>query len=150
MAALALLVAGIVWRQWGAHIELKGSILKVRSQPLDENSTAVVVDFRFRNPADYPFVVRKVEVRLEDGSGGMAEGMVIAESDAQRLFEYFPVLGQKYNPTLLMRDRVQPKESADRMVAVRFELPQALVEARRKLVVRVEEVDGAVSELVQE
>lgn len=147
IAVIAIAVAGVFYVQRGAHIELKGSILKVRTQALDENSTAVVVDFRFANPSDYPFAVRSVEVTIDDNQGHTYEGTPVAEVDAKRLFEYYKFLGPKYNDSLLPRDRIPAHQSVDRMIAVRFDGPVALIDGRKNLKVKVEEVDGAVSEI---
>ena len=40
-------VAGTLYMQRGAHVELNGSILKVRTQAMDESSSVAVIDFRF-------------------------------------------------------------------------------------------------------
>jgi len=64
-----------------------------------------------------------------------------------RLFDAVPLLGQKYNPTLIAREKIASHESEDRMVAARFEVPDDRLEARKRLVLRIEEVDGAVSEI---
>jgi hypothetical protein len=149
VVAVAALVAAILYIQRGAHLELKGSIQKVRTLATDDASAVVVIDFRFVNPSDYRFVVRKVEVSMEDQQGRVLEGAVASEVDAKRLFDSYPVLGQKYNETLLMRTKVGPRESMDRMVAVRFEIPEKLLQARKQLRIRVEDVDGAVSELLE-
>lgn len=147
--AVAVLVAAIVYIQRGAHLELRGSIQKVRTLATDDSSAVAVIDFRFVNPSDYRFVVRKVEVSLEDKQGRVLEGAVASEVDAKRLFEAYPVLGQKYNETLLMRTKVGPRESMDRMVAARFEIPEKLLQERKQLRIRVEDVDGAVSEILE-
>lgn len=147
---VALFVAGLVYLQWGAHVELKGAILKVRTAPADENSSIAVLDFRFVNPSDYPFIVRRVDVYLEEAGGRVHEGSVISETDAKRLFDALPLLGQKYNESLLIRTRIRPRESMDRMIAARFELPEASLASRKRLWVRVEDVDGAVSEIAEE
>ncbi len=149
VVAVAALVAAILYIQRGAHLELKGSIQKVRTLATDDASAVVVIDFRFVNPSDYRFVVRKVEVSMEDQQGRVLEGAVASEVDAKRLFDSYPVLGQKYNETLLMRTKVGPRESMDRMVAVRFEIPEKLLQARKQLRIRVEDVDGAVSEIFE-
>jgi len=149
VVAVAALVGVILYIQRGAHLELKGSIQKVRTLATDDASVVVVIDFRFVNPSDYRFVVRKVEVSMEDRQGRVLEGAVASEVDAKRLFDSYPVLGQKYNETLLMRAKVGPRESMDRMVAARFEIPEKLLEARKQLRIRVEDVDGAVSEIVE-
>lgn len=147
LAVVAVLVFGVMWVQRGAHVELKGEILKVRTQELDEHSSLAVIDFRFANPADYAFIVRKVDVILEDPNGKQADGMTVSDTDAKRVFEVYPLLGQKYNESLRPRDRIGGRESQDRMIAARFELPAAVLNTRKRLTVRVEDVDGPVSEI---
>ena len=144
---VAVAVAFIVYLQRGAHIELKGKVLKVRTLSVEANSSIAVLDFRFVNPSDYPFVVRRVDVVLEDEEGTTLEGSPIADVDATKLFDYYPILGQKYNGSLLIRTKVAPRQSMDRMVAARFEVPQSELEARKSFRIRVEDVDGAVSEI---
>jgi hypothetical protein len=87
-------------------------------------------------------------VILEDTEGATLQGITIAEVDVPKLFQYYPLLGERYNPSLKMKDRIAPRQEDDRMVAVRFDLPETQVKARKKLTLRMEEVDGAVSELV--
>jgi hypothetical protein len=147
VAAVAAMVFGLLWIQRGAHVELKGEILKVRTHELDERSSIAVIDFRFVNPADYPFIVRKVDVILEDPSDRELEGMTVAESDTRRLFDAYPLLGQKFNESLRPRDRVDARQSQDRMIAARFEVPVGVLNSRKQLTVRVEDVDGPVSQI---
>jgi hypothetical protein len=71
---------------------------------------------------------------------------VVSEVDAKQLFAAMPVLGQKFNDTLILRDKIPPHTSQDRMVAARFEVPEARFESRKRFVIRVEEVDGKVVE----
>jgi hypothetical protein len=156
LVVIAIAVGGVLFMQRGAHIELTGTILKVRMAPLDENSSIAVADFRFTNPSDYPFLVRTVTVLMEDTSGMLYRGETVSETDAKRLFEGYPLLGQKYNNSLIMRDNIPPHASWDRMVAARFELPEATpqpqkppLEARKRFIVRIEEIDGAISELYE-
>jgi len=147
VGGIMILIGVVLYVQRGAHLELKGSIQKVRTLALPDSSTVVVIDFRFLNAADYSFIVRKVDVFLETAGGQTLEGAVVSEADARQLFTYYPLLGQKYNDTLLMRTRIAPHQSLDRMVAVRFEIPEEQVQQRKALRVRVEDVDGAVSEI---
>ncbi|MGH9662031.1 MAG: hypothetical protein ACRD96_26015 [Bryobacteraceae bacterium] len=149
LVAVVAAIAGVFYIQRGAHVELKGSILKVRTQAMDESSSVMVVDFRFVNTSDYPFVVRQVDVAIEDAAGQRIEGKVVSEVDARRLFEFYPLLGQKFNETLRMRDKAPARQSMDRMVSARFEIAEGKLATRRKLIVRIEDVDGPVSELVQ-
>jgi hypothetical protein len=147
IACIAIAAWWVVHINRGAYIDLPGKVLKVRTAPLDEASAVAVLDFRVSNPADYPFVIRKVTVVMEDNAGNESEGQTVSEVDARQLFQVIPLLGQKFNDTLLMRDSIPPHNSWDRMVAARFEVPESTLEARKRLVVRIEEVDGKVFDL---
>ena len=149
VGVILIAVIGVFYVQRGAHVELKGAILKVRTQALDENSSVAVIDFRFVNPADYPFVVRSVEVSMQGADGKSYDGESISEVDTKRIFQYYPLLGQKFNDTLLMRDKIAPRQSQDRMIAARFVLPVKILEARQNLKVRIEDVDGPISEIAE-
>jgi hypothetical protein len=147
LIVVAIAIVWIFYIQRGAHVELTGSILKVRTLALDEQSSAIILDFRVLNPSDYPFIVRKTSVYLTDPGGQTIEGEPISDVDANRLFQYFPMLGQKFNESLVDRTRISAHQSMDRMLAVRFDLPEALLKSRKGLRLRIEELDGPVSEL---
>lgn len=147
LGVVAAGIGGVFWLQRGAHIDLKGQVLKVRTQAMDEASSVAVVDFRFVNPANYPFMVREVTVSIVDKDGQKIDGATVSEADAKRLFEYYPLLGQKFNETLLMRTRIPARQSMDRMVSARFEIAEEKLQARRKLILRIEDVDGPVAEI---
>ncbi len=144
---LSILVASIFWVQRGAHVELVGSIQKVRTLAPEENSTVAIIDFRFHNPSDYAFVVRRVEAYLTKADGTEVEGAVVSDVDAKRVFEYYPALGQKFNDSLTIRTKVAPKQSMDRMLAVRFELPEQQFQHRKGLRIHVVELDGPESDI---
>ena len=116
---------------------------------MDDNSSLAVVDFRFVNPSDYPFVVRSVDVSATGADGQNCASTPVPEVDAKRIFEYYPILGQKYNASLLTRDRIPGQKSEDRMIVARFEMPVAQLDGRKNLKIRIEDVDGPVSELVE-
>ncbi len=147
LAALGLLIALIFWMQRGAHLRLEGKIGRVRTLALPDGSSVLIADFRVRNAADYPFVVRQVQIFLETADGRTLEGAVASEVDASALFQYYPILGPRYNPTLVARTRIEPRQSLDRMVAARFEIAEEQIETRRGMRIRIEDVDGAVSEI---
>ena len=149
LAVILIAVAGILYLQRGAHVELKGAILKVRTMGMDDNSSLAVVDFRFANPSDYPFVVRSVDVTATGADGASYTSTPVPEVDAKRIFEYYPILGQKFNTSLLTRDKIAGRHSEDRMIVARFEMPVTKLDARTNLKVRIEDVDGPVSELVE-
>ena len=73
--------------------------------------------------------------------------LYVAEVDAKRLFDALPLLGPKFNTTLVMQEKSASQASEDRMVAARFEVPESKLEARKRLIVRIEEVDGKVFDL---
>jgi hypothetical protein len=150
LLVVAIAVAAIFYFQRGAHMELVGSIQKVRTLVLDENSAAAIIDFRLRNPADYRWVVRQFSVTMADQKGNEMEGMLVSEVDAKRLFEYFPALGQKYNDSLLARAVIEPHATVDRMLAVRFEAPETVVQQRKGLHIRIEDLGGPVSDVVEQ
>ncbi len=147
LGSAAILVGVVLYIQRGAHLELKGSIQKTRTLALPDSSTVVVIDFRFVNSADYPFVVRRVDVLLDPASGEPVEGAIVSEADAAQLFNYYPILGQKFNETLVIRTKIAAHQSLDRMIAARFEMPEDQVRQRKGVRIRVEDVDGAVSEI---
>ena len=147
IAAIAILVTAILYLNRGARIGLTGQILKVRTSPLDENSSIAVLDFRVHNPASKAFVVRTVTVVMEDADGKQYDGATVSESDAKTLFQYVPLLGQKFNQTLLMRDKVLSDATEDRMVAARFEVPESRIDARKRFLLRIEDVDGPITEI---
>jgi hypothetical protein len=147
IACVAIAVVGILFMQRGARVGVTGQVLKVRTAPLDENSTIVVLDFRVTNPSDYPFVARNVTAIFEDASGNRTEGITASEIDARHIFEGIPVLGEKYSQTLIERDKVTPRGTLDRMVAARFDMPEAKLQGRKRFVVKIEEIDGQVFEI---
>jgi hypothetical protein len=149
LVVIAIGLAAMFYLQRGAHVELRGSVLKVRTASLDENSSVAVIDFRFVNPADVPFVVRKVDVTMVNKDGSTTEGLPVSEVDAKSLFQYYPLLGQKFNDSLLMRDKIPGRKAEDRMIAARFDLPAEKLEERKTFRIRIEDVDGPASELVE-
>jgi hypothetical protein len=149
LVVIAIAVAFVLYMQRGAHVELKGAILKVRTMGMDDNSSLAVVDFRFANPSDYPFVVRSVDVGVTGADGQSYTSTTVPEVDAKRIFEYYPVLGPKFNSSLITRDKIPGKHSEDRMIVARFEVPVAQLDARKNLKVSIQDVDGPLSELVE-
>ena len=149
VAIVAALIGGFVWFTWENHIELRGEILKIRTHGLEDNSSIAVLDFRFANPARFLFVVRDIDVFLDARDGKTHQGMVVAEMDLKRLFAALPLLGPQYNDPLKLREKIAPKTQLDRMVTARFEVPESVINARARLRVKVREVDGNISELVE-
>ncbi len=141
------IIAVFFWAERGELLELRGEILKVRTAPLDENHSVAVADFRFQNLANYEYNVYRVTVVVQDKAGMSIEGMTIPETDAQHLFEAIPLLGEKYNPSLIVRNRIPPHATEDRMIAASFPIPEGQLDMRRGITVRVEEANGVISEI---
>lgn len=149
LVAVAIAVAWMFYINRGAHIEPAGKILKVRTLGLDENSSVAIVDFRVTNSSDYTVVVREVNVTMDAPNGSAIDGETVSETDARRLFQYYPILGQKYNDSLIIRDRIKPRSTIDRMIAARFEIPVARLDARKRLRLRVVDIDGPSGEIAE-
>jgi hypothetical protein len=150
--AIALIViAFLVWRGFvetkGNHLAPDGKIGKVRVQKVDENESVMVLDFNLRNASDRPMIVRSVEVILDEADGSTATGSPVAAADLANVFRNYPGLGEQYNAPLKARDKVPPRDSLDRMVGVRFDLPDAAIEKRKGVTLKIEDITGPVAEL---
>jgi hypothetical protein len=79
-AVVVGIVVAIVWEgNKGAHLELDGRILHVRTLALNPKATIVIVDFREVNPSDVTFIVKDVEIKLL-GVPGDPVGQTISRS----------------------------------------------------------------------
>jgi hypothetical protein len=123
---------------------LEGAIQKVRVYPGDENTSVVVVDFRVTNPSRYPFQVKNAFIEIETSGKGVLASNTASDQDAARYLESNPAQGPKYNPSLVVRDRVKPGETVDRMLAASVEGSAADVAARTALRIRIVDADGPV------
>lgn len=152
LALAVILVAAGLWFvlrvNKGSHMVLEGQIQKVRTLGLPDDSTAVIVDFRVTNPTDFKFMVRELHV-LVDAGGKVTDVEPVADVDAKALFDGYPAIGQKFNDTLRMRSVIPSKATQDYMAAVRIEMPVDQVEKRRDLKLRIEEMDGLTTELIE-
>ncbi|HVT92966.1 MAG TPA: hypothetical protein VHD76_08990 [Bryobacteraceae bacterium] len=144
-AGILVVAAGVFWifsSTKGSHLQLDGKVLKVRSGALDEESSAAVIDFRVQNLSDVPFVLRDIKVTVTKADGTSVEGSVIAKSDLKILLSYNRFLGAQYNSALSLQDRIPPRATMDRMVAVRFEVPQAVLDQAKSLKLHMQDMDG--------
>jgi len=142
VVAVAIVLFFVFRETKGNHLELKGEILKVRTGAIDDNNCAAVLDFRLTNPSDVPFVVRMVKVIAVEPGGEQLDGDLISKTDFKQLLDYNRFLGEQYNPGFSIKDKIAPHETADRMVAVRFEVPQSKLENASQIKMWVQDVDG--------
>ena len=149
LAAVGIGIAFVFIGTKGNHLELTGTILKVRVLPLSPEASLVIVDFRVTDPSDVPFVMKSASLTLEPGSGAALDGMTVAKSDIENVFKYNPLLGPKFNDVLGIRDKIAPHQRMDRMVGARFEIPEAQAEDRKAIHLHIEEIDGVTADLVE-
>ena len=147
VGVVAVALVGILWVNKGSHLELTGKILKVRTLSVEQNATILAIDFRVTNVASYPYMIREARVTMDTKDGKTLDAMTISRVDTDRVFEFYKVLGPKYNQTLIQRDQIAPHQTTDRMLAVRVEAPLAAVDGRKNLHLVLDEADGATSEL---
>ena len=148
-----LLVGGVVGRILYStrhnKVQLTGSVLKVRTYQVDPENFVVFADIRVTNPSTQQFIVQDVKVALDGADGKRVEGETFSETDAQRLFTYFPVLGKKYNQNLMIRQKINSNVTIDRMISVRFPGTEQSFAKRKALRILVTDVDGVTTEIVE-
>jgi len=147
IAVVAAAVIGTLWFTRKNQLTAEGRVVKVRTHAVDADNTIAVLDFRITNASALQMKVREAEAVLVPANGPEITGETVSEMDAQRLFDYFKDLGQKYNPSILINDKIRPGETIDRMLAVSFKVPQSQFENRRLIRLRVVDVDGGIVEI---
>jgi hypothetical protein len=150
-AAAIVVIALLVWRGFvstkGNHLDPVGKIGKVREQKVDDNEVVVVLDFNLRNDSDVAMVVRSIEGSIDAADGSVINGSMVSVADLANVFRNYPNLGEKYNPPLKARDQLKAHDSIDRMVALRFDVPEEAVLKRKDIVLHIEDITGPVAEL---
>jgi len=142
LVVVIVLILGTLVTTKGGHLTLEGKVMKVRTMATDDKNSIAIVDFRVHNAAGIPFMSREAKVIVTKADGTTVEGQTTAKADLDRVFDYYKILGPKYNPVLIQRDRVKAGETMDRMVAALIELPESELEQRKNLTVRLFDVDG--------
>lgn len=142
LVALAIAMVVILAGNKGAHLQLEGKILKVRTGALGDGNSIAVMDFRVNNPSNVPFVVRDVDISLEKSNGEMTEGVTVSKADLKQLFQYNRFLGDQYNDGLGLQDTIAPHSTVDRMVAAHFEVGEQDLEKAKAVHVSIQDVDG--------
>lgn len=149
LAVVAIAVGFVLIGTKGNHLELTGTILKVRVMPLSPVASLVIVDFRVSDPSDVPFVMKDAKLTLETAKGEILDGMSVSKPDIENVFKYNPILGPKFNDVLGIEDRIKPHQRLDRMVGARFEIPDVQAEDRKAIHLHIEELNGVTADLVE-
>lgn len=149
LAVASIIVGLIVFVQRGSTPRLVGEITKVRTLEMDASSCVAIVDFHLTNDSRYAFLVKSADLSLVNFRGEAQQGRTISAADATQLFAYYPDLGAKTAEPLIARTRIAAQAPLSGMLAARFEIPKSDLDARRKIILTITEVDGAVSEIAQ-
>lgn len=149
MAVVAAFLVFVVWIQKGATPHLAGAITNVRTLGMDESSSVAIVDLRFTNDSDHPFVVGSTSMSVVDATGAAHDGQVIAADYIGQLFQLFPALGVRVGEPVIFKTRIRAHASFVGVLAARFEVPKADLDGRQKLTLSIGDVDGAVSQITR-
>ena len=147
VVAVAAVVSAILVSTRKNHLELKGEVLKVRSQQLDPQHTLALIDVRLQNPSTQQFLVKEVEVYVTDPTGKQLQTELFSEPDSQRFVDYYPVLGKKYNQGLIRRDKINSNQTVDRTVSVSAPMPDSQFELRKNISIKIHDSDGTTVEV---
>lgn len=131
----------------GNHLEPTGKIGKLRVEPVADTTSMVVADFSIVNDSDRTMQVRTIEAKLEMPDGAQGDASPIPAPDLPKIFKAYPLLGEQFNEPLHLREIIPPHKTVDRMLAFQLDVPATLVEARKRFIIRIEDVTGPVLEL---
>jgi hypothetical protein len=142
-----LLIAGfVVFVKRGDRLAPHGSVLKERSIDLNAETGLLLLDIRIVNDSDVVMTVNKIGMAAMMPDGGQFTGHVLRKSDLIGTFNYFPLLGEKYNEVLGYDDEIPPRSKVDRMIAASFDAPLSVLDTRKNVTVRIEDRTGAAAE----
>jgi hypothetical protein len=150
-AAAALVIIVLIWTGFvktkGNHIAPTGWISNVRVQALTPDETLMAIDFGLINDADVPMVAGKIDPWITTRGGQDIHGTLFAGDDMAKTFAYYPALGPLIHPPLLLRGTIDGHKTVNLMVGVEFDVPANVVENRKGVTLRIEDVTGAFVEL---
>jgi hypothetical protein len=146
VAVVVVAVGVILFMQRGAHMELTGP-MTVRVHATDENTALALIDLHLTNPADYGFQVADVTATLET-KAGESTTRIVSKVDATSLFKAMPELGP-FHPTLFTKYTIPPRSTGDYTLLAQYSLPEKMLTDRQRFVVKIQEVNGKVAELVE-
>jgi hypothetical protein len=150
LAAIGLMIWGGLFASRKARVNLEGKILKVRTVATDEKNSIVVLDFRVNNDSNILFVAHETQIFVTGPDGNEVEGITVSRRDMDRIFDYYKLLGPKYNEVLIIQDKVAPGQQMDRMVAAGLPLPESDIENRKGLKLRLKDIDGPTYDLLED
>jgi len=87
-----------------------------------------------------------MKAAVDKADGSTAESAMISKMDLHQLFQFNRFLGDQYNDSLSLKDKIAPHERIDRMVAARFDLPVKTLESAKMIHLNIQDVDGPLFE----
>ena len=131
-----------------SRLRLEGKILGVHVSGLSGSAaTIVALDVRITNTSDVPFVAGSATIRVEPAAGEPMEAVTMGRPDLEQMFQYLPQLGPKVNPLLGAQDRIAGRQALVRTLGARINVLPDVIQSRKGLVLRLEDVDGAIVEI---
>ena len=131
-----------------SRLRLEGKILGVHVSGLSGSAaTIVALDVRITNTSDVPFVAGSATIRVEPAAGEPMEAVTMGRPDLEQMFQYLPELGPKVNPFLGAQDRIAGRQALVRTLGARINVLPDVIQSRKGLVLRLEDVDGAIVEI---
>jgi hypothetical protein len=147
----ALVIILVVWGGFidtkGNHLAPTGWISNVRVQSLADEMTLMVIDFGLLNDADVQMVVAAIDPWITTHQGTDVHGTLFAGADMAKTFSFYPALGPMVHPPLLPRGTIDGHKTVNLMVGVEFDVPVNVVESRKGVTLRIEDVTGPFVEL---
>ena len=74
---------------------------------------------------------------------------MISKMDLHQLFQFNRFLGDQYNDSLSIKDKVPPHGSVDRMIAARFDVPIKDLDSAKQMHLSIQDLDGPLFEMNQ-
>lgn len=134
----------------GNHLAPSGWISDVRTQALAEDVTLAVIDFGVLNDSDQDMIAGTIDPWITTRGGNNVHGSLYSASDMPKTFQFYPKLGDQRNPVLKLRGTIEGHKKKDLMVAVEFDVPQRLVDARRSMTLKITDITGPELEMTGE
>ena len=147
LAVVIVIVAFVFFAKRDDHLAPKGTVLKERTVDLNELTSLLLLDIRIVNDSNVIMSIANIDMSVDLKDGGTVDGHVLGKSDLLGTFGYFPLLGEKYNEALAVRDEIPPHSKVDRMISASFEVPLAQMDARKKVTLLVEDASGVKVEI---
>jgi LEA14-like dessication related protein len=146
LAIIAICVGVVLYSQRGEHLEPRGSILKVRTQEIEDKRSLLLLYVRLVNDSDVAMTVRTITLTVETPDGNSVEGITLSAPDMRSVVKDYPLLGELSTDPLAIRNVIPPRSTIDRAIAGAFETRIADMESHKKVTVRIEGESGAAME----